>query len=82
MSDEVIGKGRRIPEYVRPPIASNYDSAEFSEESARSLAYINGLANSATTDHDDIKMLFRCGMQFMRYLAKKYNFTIKQWPEK
>lgn len=31
---------------------------------------------------EDFEMLFRCGMQFMRYLAKKYGFTIKQWPEK
>ena len=33
-------------------------------------------------DRGDIEMLFRCLMQFARHLAKKYGFTIKQWPEK
>ena len=32
-------------------------------------------------DRADIEMLFRCLMQFVRHLAKKYGFTIKQWPE-
>lgn len=32
-------------------------------------------------DRDDIEMLFRCLMQIARHLAKKYGFTIKQWPE-
>ena len=35
----------------------------------------------ATFDRADIEMLFRCLMQFARHLAKKYGFTIKQWPE-
>jgi len=32
-------------------------------------------------DRDDIEMLFRCAMQFLRYLAKKYGFKIKPYPE-
>lgn len=32
-------------------------------------------------DREDIGMLFRCIMQFARHLAKKYGFTIRQWPE-
>lgn len=28
-------------------------------------------------DKDDLEMLFRCAMQFMRHIAKKYGFTIK-----
>lgn len=44
------------------------------------------LRNSASVpdqmDRGDIEMLFRCLMQFARHLAKKYGFTIKQWPEK
>lgn len=35
-----------------------------------------------TMDRSDIEMLFRSIMQFARHLAKKYGFTIKQWPEK
>ena len=34
-----------------------------------------------TLDRDVIEMFFRCLMQFARFLAKKYGFTIKQWPE-
>lgn len=29
----------------------------------------------------DLEMLFRCLMQLARHLARKYGFTIKQWPE-
>lgn len=32
-------------------------------------------------DLEDIEMLFRCLMQFLRHLAKKYGFRIKQYPE-
>jgi hypothetical protein len=32
-------------------------------------------------DREDIEILFRCLMQFLRHLAKKYGFKIKQYPE-
>lgn len=32
-------------------------------------------------DREDIQELFRAAMMFMRHLAKKYGFTIRQWPE-
>ena len=33
-------------------------------------------------DRSDVEMIFRTLMQLARYFAKKYNFTIKPWPEK
>lgn len=36
----------------------------------------------AAMDRDDAEHFFRCFIQMARYLAKKYGFTIKQWPEK
>jgi hypothetical protein len=32
-------------------------------------------------DREDIEIFFRCLMQFLRHLAKKYGFKIKQYPE-
>lgn len=34
------------------------------------------------TEREDAEMFFRSMMQYLRHLAKKYGFTIKQWPEK
>lgn len=52
------------------------------EKVARALSMKEaGKCGDATPDRDDIEMLFRCIMQMARHLAKKYGFTIKQWPE-
>jgi hypothetical protein len=60
------------------------DHALVPKEKMRRALSMKETINNPTPkpDRDDIEMLFRCGMQFMRYLAKKYGFTIKQWPEK
>jgi hypothetical protein len=44
-------------------------------------AYRNSVPVPDQMDRGDIEMLFRCMMQMARHLAKKYGFTIKQWPE-
>jgi hypothetical protein len=46
------------------------------------VALIRAIFREEHSRRDDIQMIFRCLMQFARHLAKKYGFTIKQWPEK
>lgn len=86
MSDDLEGKGWRIPSYLRPPVTPINPDADFNPESAGLLGYVNGLASKrddgddAVMDREDVEMLFRHHMQMARYLAKKYGFKIKQWP--
>lgn len=47
------------------------------ERAVENLQIASALAPKFSV-RDDFEMLFRCGMQFLRYLAKKYGFTIKQ----
>lgn len=42
----------------------------------------DSVAAPEQVDRADVEMFFRCIMQMARHLAKKYDFTIKQWPEK
>lgn len=89
MSDEVQQKGCRIPYYVRPagsnvaqPEDRIYRPGDVQPEIEESLRDVVIQPGFLSAHREDMQMLFRGIMQFARYLAKKYGFTIKQWPEK